>query len=257
VPIFECFQSLPDYFEQQTFQQEYITSIQATKKHQLFSKHGFSLPSDLELLRYLCGFYCNNFVISNDELFPIGYGTFPIGALFNHSCYPNCIILYRNGQQIVKAINDIPPGKEICVSYCDGALLKEERRKLLKVQHFFDCVCEKCLAGEDPSLNNQLKTCSVTFDLHVEHEQWKEAVDYCKRIVELYKAIYPENHPMIGLQLFTLAKIQFEKLKKWEEALHSIKEAHSVLFVSQRELPIFKECEQLMQQIELELKKER
>lgn len=36
-------------------------------------------------------FACNNHTICDDELRPIGVGIYPLGALINHDCRPNCV----------------------------------------------------------------------------------------------------------------------------------------------------------------------
>ncbi|KAG0005409.1 hypothetical protein BGZ65_011244, partial [Modicella reniformis] len=106
-------------------------------------------PPVSELVPYLCRFHCNNFSIHDAQLFTLAEGTFPIGALFNHSCRPNAIVMYEGKVQIVRALEDIEPGQEVCTSYVDNGVQRLERRQLLKDKYFFDCCCPRC---EDHSL---------------------------------------------------------------------------------------------------------
>ncbi|KAI9905711.1 hypothetical protein PsorP6_013790 [Peronosclerospora sorghi] len=72
-------------------------------------------------------------------------GLFPICALINHSCQPNCI--YSNGGDSlmeVRALRDITEGEELTLSYIDIDMEREERRKLLRATKHFDCHCKRC-----------------------------------------------------------------------------------------------------------------
>ncbi|KAF9202205.1 hypothetical protein BGZ49_007599 [Haplosporangium sp. Z 27] len=101
-------------------------------------------PSVEELMQYLCRFHCNNFSIHDSQLFTMAEGTFPIGALFNHSCRPNAIVMYEGKVQIVRALEDIEVGQEVCTSYVDNGVQRAERRQLLREKYFFDCLCPRC-----------------------------------------------------------------------------------------------------------------
>ena len=92
----------------------------------------------------------NNFVIYDDLIESKGAGVFPVGALLNHSCKPNCILTYQfkenlGFQQIVRAIKDIEPGEEITHAYVDQAQITPLRREKLFNQYHFYCLCEKCV----------------------------------------------------------------------------------------------------------------
>ena len=49
------------------------------------------LPGVQEVALLLARFSCNNHSICDEELRPIGAGLYPLGALLNHSCRPNCM----------------------------------------------------------------------------------------------------------------------------------------------------------------------
>jgi SET and MYND domain-containing protein len=46
-----------------------------------------------ELLELLCRFHCNNFGVVNQLLVPQGAGCYPWGALLNHGCDGNCVLM--------------------------------------------------------------------------------------------------------------------------------------------------------------------
>ncbi|GJJ77128.1 hypothetical protein EMPS_09487 [Entomortierella parvispora] len=106
-------------------------------------------PSVQELIQYLCRFHCNNFSIHDAQLFTMAEGTFPVGALFNHSCRPNAIVMYEGQIQIVRALEDIEVGQEVCSSYVDNGVQRQERRLLLKEKYYFDCHCPRCEEEEE------------------------------------------------------------------------------------------------------------
>ncbi|KAF9975341.1 hypothetical protein BGZ73_001062 [Actinomortierella ambigua] len=108
-------------------------------------------PTIDELVAALCRFHCNNFSIHDAQLFTLAEGTFPIGALFNHSCRPNAIVMYEGQAQIVVALEDIPAGQEVCTSYVDNGVQRAERRSLLKEKYYFDCQCPRCSEGDQDS----------------------------------------------------------------------------------------------------------
>ncbi|KAF9283176.1 hypothetical protein BGZ68_005504 [Mortierella alpina] len=113
-------------------------------------------PSVTELVQYLCRFHCNNFSIHDAELFTMAEGTFPIGALFNHSCRPNAIVMYEGQVQVVRALEDIAIGQEVCTSYVDNGVQRQERRQLLKEKYYFDCQCPRCREDEDQHENKAI-----------------------------------------------------------------------------------------------------
>ncbi|KAG0174326.1 SET and MYND domain-containing protein 3 [Apophysomyces sp. BC1034] len=102
-----------------------------------------------DLIQLLCRFRCNNFAIHDDQLFAIGEGTYPIGALFNHSCRPNAVAMFDGAHLIIKAIEDIEPGDEITIAYVDTVHSRTYRQASLREKYFFDCNCVRC--SEDPT----------------------------------------------------------------------------------------------------------
>eukprot|EP00903_Cladosiphon_okamuranus_P008244 g7936.t1 len=78
----------------------------------------------------------------------IGVGMFPLAAMINHSCRPNCTFVYFGGQLEVRTLEPVAAGADLCVYYID--LLQgttARRRELLASKHFL-CKCPRC---ENPS----------------------------------------------------------------------------------------------------------
>ncbi|KAG0308163.1 hypothetical protein BGZ97_000142 [Linnemannia gamsii] len=121
-------------------------------------------PSVAELMRYLCRFHCNNFSIHDSQLFTMAEGTFPVGALFNHSCRPNAIVMYEGQTQVVRTLEDIAVGQEVCTSYVDNGVQRAERRQLLRGKYYFDCLCPRC-GGEGSGITTEKTGFRILDDL--------------------------------------------------------------------------------------------
>ncbi|KAL4116901.1 hypothetical protein PRIC2_012353 [Phytophthora ramorum] len=86
-----------------------------------------------------------------DPMMPLGYpsieGTalFPIICTMNHSCDPNCTVLYtKNGDGHVVAIRDIKKGEELCICYIDVDMDVQMREANLR-EYKFKCFCSRCV----------------------------------------------------------------------------------------------------------------
>ena len=108
---------------------------------------------------------CNAFGINGPGSEDVASASF-VGflQLFNHSCKPNAVFDHatpaapadaadgRPPAYAIIALDDIPAGKEICISYLSYRALVSEsaeaRRAFLKEQYGFDCMCDRCCIGK-------------------------------------------------------------------------------------------------------------
>ncbi|XP_001379366.1 histone-lysine N-methyltransferase SMYD1 isoform X1 [Monodelphis domestica] len=104
---------------------------------------------------------CNAFTLSDQRgLQAVGVGIFPNLCLVNHDCWPNCTVIFNNGNHEavksmfhtqmrieLRALGKISEGEELTVSYVDFLNVSQERKKQLKKQYYFDCTCEHCEKG--------------------------------------------------------------------------------------------------------------
>lgn len=92
----------------------------------------------------------NNFQLVDSVFRNEGTAVYPVGALLNHSCYPNCIIAYeydpdkRQYMQKVRALRPVKANEELTHSYIDTAMPTVERRRRLHHQFDFVCSCSRC-----------------------------------------------------------------------------------------------------------------
>jgi hypothetical protein len=108
-----------------------------------------------ELEQDLGRFLVNNFGATDSMVRVCASGVFPLGALLNHSCMPNCILRYSFGgrkQQCplmeIVAAQDIAQGDELTHSYVELIKHTRARKAELKKLYRFDCDCRRCSAAE-------------------------------------------------------------------------------------------------------------
>lgn len=89
-------------------------------------------------------FRFNNFGIQNSLQTVIAHGVFPVGAILNHSCNPNCILTYEGGEQVIRTIRNVKKGEELFHSYTDICQPTSIRRERLKITYGFLCKCDRC-----------------------------------------------------------------------------------------------------------------
>lgn len=90
-----------------------------------------------------------------------GTGLYTIQSKINHSCAPNAEITFPHSNHIltVKALSEIKPGDEICISYLDECALsrsRHSRQKELKENYLFLCQCPMCAEQiDDPDVTSE------------------------------------------------------------------------------------------------------
>ncbi|XP_040576521.1 uncharacterized protein [Lepeophtheirus salmonis] len=109
-------------------------------------------PEDVSIL----GIFFTNCMSYTDD----SAALFPIMARVNHSCSPNADFITRDhiDCQDLVATEDIPPGKEINVSYlpslAQGTDIKKIRQHYLKYWYHFDCTCNICVMDNTKVVRN-------------------------------------------------------------------------------------------------------
>jgi hypothetical protein len=108
-----------------------------------------------------------------DESF--GFGLFPLGSIFNHSCLPNCTYTNEGAQLVFRLLRTVREGEELCVNYTELYASRDERLAELWLSKSFKCHCRRCdqtpvgdeearLIGAEPFVSailcDQTKGCS-------------------------------------------------------------------------------------------------
>ncbi|RUP42399.1 hypothetical protein BC936DRAFT_138265 [Jimgerdemannia flammicorona] len=103
-----------------------------------------AMPSASETIDLWCRFTTNSFSILDGEMVDVGVGVYPATAMINHSCWPNCVVVFEGARILVRSIRPIKRGEEITQSYIDIAEPVSRRRADLRQRYFFLCQCELC-----------------------------------------------------------------------------------------------------------------
>ncbi|XP_047311961.1 histone-lysine N-methyltransferase ASHR1 [Impatiens glandulifera] len=93
---------------------------------------------------------CNAHTISDWELRPLGTGLYTIVAIINHSCLPNSVLVFEGRLAVIRAVQHVPKGSEILISYIETAGSTMTRQIALKEQYFFRCSCPCCVKMGQP-----------------------------------------------------------------------------------------------------------
>ncbi|KAK3032520.1 hypothetical protein RJ639_036435 [Escallonia herrerae] len=88
---------------------------------------------------------CNAHTICDSELRPLGTGLYPVTSIINHSCFSNSVLVFEGKMAVIRAVQSIPEGTEVFISYIETAGSTMTRQKALKEQYYFTCTCPRCM----------------------------------------------------------------------------------------------------------------
>lgn len=84
-----------------------------------------------------------------------GVALYPHVALLNHSCAPNCEVVWAHPSLALASVvttRGVEAGEELSISYVDARLGTRERRGALERRYGFRCDCGRCAAEASPVL---------------------------------------------------------------------------------------------------------
>ncbi|XP_063092837.1 histone-lysine N-methyltransferase SMYD3 isoform X4 [Cavia porcellus] len=134
---------------------------------------------------------CNSFTICNAEMQEVGVGLYPSMSLLNHSCDPNCSIVFNGPHLLLRAVRDIEVGEELTICYLDMLMTSEERRKQLRDQYCFECDCFRCqtqdkdadmLTGDEQVWKGVQESLKKIEELKT-HWKWEQVLAMCQSII--------------------------------------------------------------------------
>jgi SET and MYND domain-containing protein len=74
-----------------------------------------------------------------------GEGLYILPSFLNHSCQPNCTVLFDGLRMSVRSLQDIEPGQQLYITYySDLHAHPNERQESLKNRYHFNCQCRRC-----------------------------------------------------------------------------------------------------------------
>ncbi|KAL1918701.1 uncharacterized protein VTP21DRAFT_2723 [Calcarisporiella thermophila] len=194
------------------------------------------LLSPSSMIDLFCRFTCNSFSVVDDECVGIGVGVYPLAAMVNHSCWPNCIAMFEEDQMVIRCLRDIEEGEELTISYVDIALPTEERRRELLERYFFICNCDLCQKRKPSDIDLRCafkcsnQNCSgglAPLDPLSEDEEYNEICAKCGDITKY------DVHEIREKQEFSQMKyekaVAFQKIDP-EKAINLLEETYSLQF---------------------------
>lgn len=129
------------------------------EKLDFFKQMGFLLLKALEIaiteesigntIELLCRININAFTIHSPLDEPIGLGIYLPGSYLNHSCEPNCKIVFSGRKQRLFTMKSIAKDQELTISYVPKLDTQKNNHNFLLNNYFFQCKCT-FIKEEDP-----------------------------------------------------------------------------------------------------------
>ncbi|XP_063773876.1 histone-lysine N-methyltransferase SMYD3 isoform X2 [Pseudophryne corroboree] len=181
------------------------------------------LPPGFQILDYFSKLTCNSFTISDGEMQEVGVGVYPSMSLLNHSCDPNCVIVFEGTCLHLRTVKEIAKGEELTISYIDVKMPSHLRQMQFQRQYCFTCDCSRCLTkdkdedmlagGEEAS--KQMERSLATLD-ELRSQGKKEALELCNDLIK--------SSPLPDKNIYQLKALDFAmdaciNLEICEEAL--------------------------------------
>ncbi|NWX34021.1 SMYD3 methyltransferase, partial [Notiomystis cincta] len=169
---------------------------------------------------------CNCFTISNGEMQDVGVGLYPSMSLLNHSCDPNCVIVFEGYQLLLHSVREIQIGEELTISYVESLMPTKERQQQLGRQYCFECDCLLCqnqekdaekLAGEEDAWK-EVKDAVNEVRYPKSKEEWKHVLARCQNLLSSNKGRLPDTN-IYQLKMLDCAMDACINLESWAEAL--------------------------------------
>ncbi|XP_008322724.1 histone-lysine N-methyltransferase Smyd1-like [Cynoglossus semilaevis] len=210
-----------------------------------FWSHGRK-KHDPEYISHIFGIIkCNGFTMSDQRA--VRVGLFPNLCLVNHDCWPNCTVILNHGTQTalsstlhsqrrieLRALEKIPEGAELTVSYVDFLSLSSDRQKKLREHFHFDCTCEHCaqhikddvmMASSDskPSADKVKevtafsKECLEKIEAARLQGDFPEVVKICRECLEKQENVLADTH-LYRLHVLSVAGEVLSFLQNFGEA---------------------------------------
>lgn len=156
----------------------------------------------------------------------VGTGLYLTCSYLNHSCSPNCVVVFEKNQIILKSIENIQENTELTISYIELAASSQTRKKMLETRYFFTCNCKKCEEGINDDLltgkkclkcqglviKDECVKCKEKINLEQVNNELSKAIEYYKKEDDLssYNILSKYLHPM-NEQLLTVTSSLMKK----------------------------------------------
>ncbi|KAM4693770.1 histone-lysine N-methyltransferase SMYD3 isoform 3-T3 [Discoglossus pictus] len=221
------------------------------------------LPPGFNILEYFGKVTCNSFTISDGEMQDVAVGLYPSMSLLNHSCDPNCVIVFEGKCLLLRTVKEIPKGEEDedmlagdeqASKEAEGSIARlEELQSQDKGQEVLE-LCKSLISSNSSQLPDknihQLKILDFAMDAGISLGLWEEALYFGLRTLEPYSLYYSNYHPVRAIQMMKVGKIQ-NYLGMFPEAMQILKQAFEIMKIThgsdhtmtQDLMKLLRECE--------------
>ncbi|KAL0486286.1 histone-lysine N-methyltransferase [Acrasis kona] len=160
----------------------------------VFEVIGIKLDYSIQqIAEMFCAFKCNSFSICDEEMNSVGTGLYLDCSVMNHSCEPNCAVVFKDAKLYVKCINErVSKGVELTISYIDLAQSTPSRQLRLEEQYCFKCACKRCElhTGDDQLLQGNELTTSLP--------HFKDIKKSKQQHLDVLETLYQDNVSKLG-----------------------------------------------------------
>eukprot|EP00933_Yihiella_yeosuensis_P018207 TRINITY_DN15032_c2_g1_i1.p1 TRINITY_DN15032_c2_g1~~TRINITY_DN15032_c2_g1_i1.p1 ORF type:complete len:517 (+),score=104.24 TRINITY_DN15032_c2_g1_i1:40-1590(+) len=112
-----------------------------------------------------------------------------LGSRINHSCAPNAEYLWSETLQMeeVRAVRDIEPGEEVCVSYVGDAILQPRsvRQEHIREGFRFVCRCSACIVESGESDRRRLRLTTLREEILGCRDSPEKGLQMAEEMLEL------------------------------------------------------------------------
>ncbi|DAA21403.1 histone-lysine N-methyltransferase SMYD3 isoform X2 [Bos indicus] len=202
------------------------------------------LPPSFDIFEAFAKVICNSFTICNAEMQEVGVGLYPSMSLLNHSCDPNCSIVFNGPHLLLRAVRDVEAGEEDADMLTgDEQVWKEVQESLKKIEDLKAhwkweqvlAMCQSIISSNAerlPDINiYQLKVLDCAMDACLNLGLLEEALFYGIRTMEPYRIFYPGNHPVRGVQIMKVGKLQLHQ-GMFPQAMKNLRLAFDIMRVT-------------------------
>ncbi|XP_032173579.1 histone-lysine N-methyltransferase SMYD3 isoform X2 [Mustela erminea] len=202
------------------------------------------LPPSFDIFEAFAKVICNAFTICNAEMQEVGVGLYPSMSLLNHSCDPNCSIVFNGPHLLLRAVRDIEAGEEDADMLTgDEQVWKEVQESLKKIEELKAhwkweqvlAMCQAVISSNAerlPDINvYQLKVLDCAMDACINLGLLEEALFYGIRTMEPYRIFFPGSHPVRGVQVMKVGKLQLHQ-GMFPQAMKNLRLAFDIMRVT-------------------------
>ncbi|XP_004400529.1 PREDICTED: histone-lysine N-methyltransferase SMYD3 isoform X1 [Odobenus rosmarus divergens] len=202
------------------------------------------LPPSFDIFEAFAKVICNAFTICNAEMQEVGVGLYPSMSLLNHSCDPNCSIVFNGPHLLLRAVRDIEAGEEDADMLTgDEQVWKEVQESLKKIEELKAhwkweqvlAMCQTIISSNAerlPDINiYQLKVLDCAMDACINLGLLEEALFYGIRTMEPYRIFFPGSHPVRGVQVMKVGKLQLHQ-GMFPQAMKNLRLAFDIMRVT-------------------------